>query len=49
VFFSDDEDELSWKMVMRIEVRGRRVDSEMDDEEDSEMFAMGRDFDFEGL
>jgi len=49
MFFSDDEDEPGWKVVMRIEVRGHRVDSEMDDKEDLEIFAMGRDFDFEGL
>ena len=49
VFFSDDEDEPGWRVVLRTEVRGRRIDNEMDEEEEAEMFAMGRDLDFEGL
>jgi hypothetical protein len=49
VFFSDDEDEPGWRVVLRTEVRGRRIDSEMEEEQEAEMFAMGRDVDFEGL
>ena len=48
-FFSDDEDEPGWKVVLRTEVRGRRIDSEMEDEEEPKIFSMGKDVDFEGL
>ena len=48
-FFSDDEDEPGWRVVLRTEVRGRRIDSTMDEAEEAEIFAMGRDIDFEGL
>ena len=48
VFFSDEEDEPGWKVVLRTEVRGRRVDIQMEEEEPN-MFAMGRDVDFVGL
>jgi hypothetical protein len=49
VFFSDEEDQPGWKVVLRTEVRGRRVDSEMEEQEEIPMFAMGVDSDFEGL
>lgn len=49
VFFSDEEDEPGWKVVLRTEVRGRRIDSEMQEEEEVEMFAMGADADYIGL
>ena len=49
IFFSNDEDEPSWRVILRTEVRGRRVDSQMEQEEESEMFDMGRDDDFYGL
>jgi len=49
VFFSDDEDEPGWKVVLRTEVRGRRVDIGTEEEEEPQMFAMGRNADFEGL
>ena len=49
VFFSDEEDEPGWKVVLRMEVRGRRIDSEMEEEAEAEMFAMGADADFAGL
>lgn len=49
VFFSDDEDELGWRVVLRTKVRDRRVDSAMEGHEEPEMFAMGHDQDFEGL
>ena len=49
VFFSDEEDQPGWKVVLRTEVRGRRIDSEMEAEEEPEMFAMGSDADFAGL
>jgi hypothetical protein len=49
VFFSDDEDEPGWRVVLRTEVRGRRIDNTMEEEDEAEIFAMGRDIDFEGL
>lgn len=49
VFFSDEEDEPGWKVVLRTEVRGRRIDSEMEEVEEIPMFAMGSDYDFAGL
>ena len=49
VFFSDAEDEPSWKVVLRTEVRGHRVDSEMDEEEEVLMFRIGENADFGGL
>jgi len=47
--FSDDEEEPGWKVVLRTEVRGRRIDNELEEEDEPEMFAMGRDADFAGL
>jgi len=49
VFFSDAKDEPRWKVVLRTEVRGRRVDTEMEAREETEMFQMGDNADFEGL
>jgi hypothetical protein len=49
VFFSDEEGEPGWKVVLRTEVRGRRVDSEMEEHDGIPMFAMGADSDFQGL
>ena len=49
VFFSDEEDEPGWRVVLRTDVRGRRVDSEMEEHEEIPMFAMGADLDFQGL
>jgi len=49
VFFSDEEDSPGWRVVLRTEVRGRRIDNENEDEEEAVMFAMGEDVDFEGL
>ena len=48
-FFSDEEDQPGWKVVLRTEVRGRRVDSEIEEQDEIPMFAMGADSDFEGL
>ena len=48
-FFSDEEDEPGWRVVLRTDVRGRRVDSEMEEHEEIPMFAMGADLDFQGL
>ena len=45
-FFSDEEDEPGWRVVLRTEVRGRRVDSEMEEHDEIPMFAMGADYDF---
>ena len=49
IFFSDDEEELGWKVVLRTEVRGRRVDNEMEEEEEGEIFRIGENNDFPGL
>ena len=49
VFFSDDDEEPGWKVVLQTEVRGRRVDSEKEDEEESELFRVGENSEFEGL
>ena len=49
VFFLDDEDKHGWKVVMRTEVRGRRIDSELEEEEETKMFRMESDTDFDGL
>jgi hypothetical protein len=49
VFFSDVEDEPGWRVVLRTEVRGRRIDNNIEDEVVNPMFDMGADVDFEGL
>lgn len=49
VFFSDVEDEPGWRVVLRTEVRGRRIDNNIEDEDVNPMFEMGADVDFEGL
>ena len=49
VFFSDEEDNPGWKVVLRTDVRGRRVDSEMEERDEIPMFAMGADNEFQGL
>ena len=49
VFFSDVEEEPGWRVVLRTEVRGRRIDSDRTEEEEIPMFAMGSDIDFAGL
>jgi hypothetical protein len=49
VFFSDVEEEAGWRVVLRTEVRGRRIDSDRQEEEEIPMFAMGSDIDFAGL
>lgn len=49
VFFSDDEDERGWKVVLRTEVKGRRIDSDMEEAEEAEIFRMGAYNDFAGL
>lgn len=36
-------------VVLRREERGRRIDSEMEEEEEAQLFTIGRDVDFEGL
>ena len=46
VFFSDVEDSPGWKVVLRTEVRGRRVDNEVEEDDVIPMFAMGSDVDF---
>ena len=49
VFFSDDEDDPAWKVVLRTEVRGRRHEGDGDEVEEPEMFSVARDADLEGL
>ena len=49
VFFSDVEDEPGWRVVLRTEVRGRRIDHNIEEDDINPMFAMGADIDFEGL
>jgi len=49
VFFSDDEDDPTWKVVLRTEVRGRRHDGASDEEHECSFFSMGSDVDFQGL
>ena len=49
VFFSDDEEDPAWKVVLRTEVRGRRNGGRGHDDEEPELFSMGRDADLEGL
>ena len=49
VFFSNDEDEPGWKVVLQTEERGRRIDSELEEEEETEMFRMENNTNFERL
>ena len=49
VFFSDDEENSTWKVVLRTKVRGCRHNWDGVEEEEPEIFSMGRDSDFEGL
>jgi hypothetical protein len=49
VFFSRARESPGWRVVLRKEVRGRRVLPNSEDEEDAQLFQMGQDEDFEGL
>jgi len=49
VFFSDDEDEPDWKVVLRTEVRGHRIDVRAGEEEEPQIFAMELDAEFQGF
>ena len=49
VFYSDAKESPGWRVVLRKEVRGRRVLPNTNNEDDAELFQMGRDEDFEGL
>jgi hypothetical protein len=49
VFFSDVEDEPGWKVVLRTEVWGRRIDHSIEEDDGIPMFAMGSDVDHAGL
>ena len=49
LFFSDVEEEPGWRVVLRTEVQGRRIDSDRHEEEEIPMFAMGSDIDFAKL
>lgn len=43
VFFLDEDEEPGWKVVLRTEVWGRRIDSKMEEEEEIPIFSMGSD------
>ena len=49
VFYSDAPEALGWRVVLRTEVRGRRVDNSTPETEASMLFARGRDTDHDGL
>ena len=49
VFFSDCLEAPGWKVVVRTELRGRRVVASRDDADDGPLFRQGRDNDFAGL
>ena len=49
VFFSDDKEDPTWKVVLRTEVRGRRHNADGHEDEEPEMFSVVRDADLEGL
>lgn len=49
VFFSTARESPGWRVVLRKEVRGRRILPSNDDDEETELFQMGEDEDFEGL
>ena len=50
VFFSDARESPGWRVVLRKEVRGRRIlPTNNDDGEETVLFQMGQDEDFEGL
>ena len=48
-FFSRDRKSPGWRVILRKEVRGRRVVPNNDKEEEPELFQMGLDKDFAGL
>lgn len=49
VFYSQASEAPGWRVVLREEVRGRRVLPNHVEEEDAELFQMGEDKDFDGL
>ena len=49
VFYCDATEAPGWKVVLRKEVRGKRVLPNNEDETKAELFEMGKDGDFEGL
>jgi len=49
VFYCDAREAPDWKIVMRKEVRNKRVLPNHEEEVEAEMFTMGADEDFEGL
>lgn len=49
VFYSDAPEALGWRVVLRTEVRGRRVENPTPETEASMLFARGRDTDHDGL
>ena len=49
VFYSNARESPGWRVVLRKEVRGKRVLPNNEGEEEAELFQMGRDEDFEGL
>jgi len=49
VYFADAREEPGWKVILRKEVRGRRVYGNHSVSEDGPLFAIGEDDDHEGL
>ena len=49
VFFSPDPQNPGWKVVLRKEVRSRRVEAHIDQEADEGFLSIGADNDFSGL
>lgn len=49
VYYADARETPGWKVVLRKEVRGRRISRDLDVVEPEGLFAMGRDADHEGL
>jgi hypothetical protein len=49
VFYSNARESPGWRVVLRKEVRGRRVVPNNESETEPELFQMGQDEDFEGL
>jgi hypothetical protein len=49
VYYAEACETPSWKVVLRKEVRGRRISGALDVVEPEGLFAMGRDADHEGL
>jgi hypothetical protein len=49
VYYANEREEPSWRVVLRKEVRGRQITREVHEAEEEGLFAMGRDADHAGL